>query len=193
MQKVVNAMRFLKALATLLLTGAGVFAQTPTDNPMTPFAYQQFSDASGECKACHPRQYFEMKQAVHFGYRNVSPVFNGLEIAGNFLTGGLLRPVYGDSAKTLPNGSPLNTNNLTTQSYTNVLQADAGFCYTCHQAFIELKAEDPTMRPVPEIATGADFRPDLLRPLRDYILLDANGNQVLPETIGGPVPTDAAT
>src|SRR5215469_17984972 len=193
MQKVVNAMRFLKALATLLLTGAGVFAQTPTDNPMTPFAYQQLSDASGECKACHPRQYFEMKQAVHFGYRNISPLFNGLEVAGNFFSGGLLRPVYGDSQKLLPNGKPLNTNMYTTPVFTDVLQADAGFCYTCHQALIELKGEDPNMRQVPEIDTGANFHPDLLRPLRDYHILDANGNQALPLTPGGPLPTDAAT
>jgi len=187
-------LRVRHALVISTLIGISASAQTPTGNPQTVgFKYQQFSDASGECKACHPRQYFEMKQAVHFGYRNASPVFNGLEVAGNFLTGGLLRPVYGDSTKKLANGAPLNTNNLTTQSYTDVLQADAGFCYTCHQALIELKGEDPNSRPVPEIATGADFRPDLLRPLRDYMLLDVNGNQVLPLTIGGPVPTDAAT
>lgn len=178
-------------LGILLATSSS--AQTPVKgNPPDLFLPQQFSDASGECKACHPRQYFEMKQAVHFGYRNVSPVFNGLEVAGNFLTGGLLRPVYGDSTKKLPDGSPLNTNNLSTSNFTNVLQADAGFCYTCHQALIERKGEDPTQRAVPEIATGSAFRPDLLRPLRDYTILDASGNQALPANPGGDFPTDAS-
>src|SRR5579863_7802910 len=185
---------FARSTLSLLLLAGGMSAQTPTGNPTgTPFLYQPLGDASGECKACHPRQYFEMKQAVHFGYRNVSPVFNALEAASNFLTGGLVRPVYGDSTKVLANGAPLNTNNFTTPLYTDVLQADAGFCYTCHQALMELKGEDPTQRAVPEIATGADFRPDLLRPLRDYTILDANGNQALPLEPGGPLPTDAAT
>ena len=178
----------------LLAVAACLSAQTPTGNPTgAPFVFQELTDASGECKACHPRQYFEMKQAVHFGYRNISPLFNALEVASNFLTGGLVRPVYGDSKKTLPDGSPLNTNMFSTPLYTNVLQVDAGYCYSCHQALMERKGEDPSMRAVPEIATGAAFRPDLLRPLRDYGLVDANGNQALPLTPGGPVPTDAAT
>src|SRR5580700_2643424 len=106
----------LSILVLLFLAGA-LSAQTPTGNPTgVVFVFQQMSDASGECKACHPRQYFEMKQAVHFGYRNVSPLFNGLEVASNFFTGGLLRPVYGDSNKKLSNGQPLNTNMLTTSS-----------------------------------------------------------------------------
>jgi len=181
------------ALAALLLA-KGLSAQTPTGNPTgTTFLPQPVTDASGECKSCHPRQYFEMKQAVHFGYRNISPLFNALEVASNFFTGGLVRPVYGDSTKTLPDGTPLNTNMLSTPSYTNVLQADAAFCYTCHQALMLRKGEDPTQRAVPEIATGSAFRPDLLRPLRDYTILDANGNEVLPLEPGGPIPTDAAT
>jgi len=182
-----------KSIATFLLAAAGLFAQTPVGNPpyASPFVPQQFGDASGECKACHPRQYFEMKQAVHFGYRNISPLFNGLEVGGNFLTGGLLRPVYHDSTKLLPDGSPLNTNMFSTPVFKDVLQVTAGFCYTCHQAEMERKGENPDMREVPEIPTGKDFRPDLLRPLRDYHMLDANGNQVLPDEPGGPTPTRA--
>src|SRR5277367_2893797 len=182
-----------RALSLLFLAGA-LAAQTPTGNPTgTNFYFQDATDASGTCKACHPRQYFEMKQAVHFGYRNISPVFNGLELASNFFTGGLVRPVYHDSTKTLPNGAPLNTNMFSTPLYTDVLQANAGLCYTCHQALMERKGEDPNHRQVPEIATGAAFRPDLLRPLRDYGIVDANGNQVLPAEPGGEVPTDAAS
>jgi hypothetical protein len=181
-------------ILALMASGGIGLGQTPTQNPPSvAFRSQPLTDASGECKACHPRQYFEMKQAVHFGYRNVSPVFNGLEVAGNFFTGGLLRPVYGDSGKKLSNGEPLNTNNLSTPVFKDVLQADAGFCYTCHQALIERKGEDPSQRTVPEIATGLGFRPDLLRPLRDYNILDSNGNQVLPADPGGPVPTDETT
>jgi hypothetical protein len=185
---------FARCGLTLVILAAGLSAQTPIGTSTdAPFPFQQFSDASGECKACHARQYFEMKQSVHFGYRNISPLFNGLEVASNFFTGGLVRPVYGDSTKKLPNGQPLNTNMLTSPIMTDPLQANAGFCYTCHQALMELKGENPAMRQVPEIATGADFRPDLLRPLRDYHILDANGNQALPLTPGGPLPTDAAT
>jgi len=190
----VRAAWTLSILLAAILLAEGLPAQTPTGNPtQSPFLPQPLTDASGECKACHPRQYFEMKQSVHFGYRNISPLFNGLEVASNFFTGGLVRPVYGDSTKTLPNGAPLNTNMLSTPVFTNVLQADAGFCYTCHQALIERKGEDPTQRVVPEIPTGSAFRPDLLRPLRDYNILDANGNQALPLEPGGPLPTDAAT
>jgi hypothetical protein len=69
----------------VLCFATALSAQTSTGNPTgVTFPFQQFSDASGECKACHPRQYFEMKQAVHFGYRNISPIFNGLEVASNF-------------------------------------------------------------------------------------------------------------
>jgi hypothetical protein len=185
---------FTRPFLSLLFLAVFLSAQTPTGNPLgASFQFQELTDASGECKACHPRQYFEMKQSVHFGYRNVSPLFNGLEVASNFFTGGLVRPVYGDSKKTLPDGSPLNTNLFTTPVFTDILQADAGYCYTCHQALMERKGEDPTQREVPEIATGKDFRPDLLRPLRDYHILDANGNQALPHEPGGPMPTDAAT
>jgi hypothetical protein len=183
-----------RILVGAVLMAASLAAQKPTGNPLgTTFAPQPITDASGECKACHPRQYFEMKQAVHFGYRNISPLFNGLELASNYFTGGAVRPVYGDSTKKLANGAPLNTNLFTTPLFTDVAQANAGFCYTCHQALIERKGEDPNQRSVPEIDTGANFRPDLLRPLRDYNILDANGNQVLPLTPGGEVPSDATT
>src|SRR5271154_5604578 len=105
---------FTRPFFSLLFLAGCLSAQTPTGNPLgASFQFQELTDASGECKACHPRQYFEMKQSVHFGYRNVSPLFNGLEVASNFFTGGLVRPVYGDSKKLLANGKPLNTNMLT--------------------------------------------------------------------------------
>jgi hypothetical protein len=184
---------FVRNVLIFTILAAALSGQTPIGTTIGGFQYQPLTDASGECKACHPRQYFEMKQAVHFGYRNVSPVFNGLEVASNFFTGGAVRPVYGDSTKKLSNGQPLNTNLLSTPIFTDVAQANAGFCYTCHQALMERKGEDPTQRAVPEIATGSAFRPDLLRPLRDYNILDAFGDQVLPAQPGGQLPTDAAT
>jgi hypothetical protein len=176
------------SIATTLFVAAAS-AQTPTGNPQgSAFKATGILDASGNCKPCHPRQYFELKQAVKSGYRNVSPLFNGFEVAGNFLSGGALRPVYHDSAKKLSDGRPFNSNNFTTPVLTTPEQASAGFCYTCHQALIERQADDPAQREVPEIDTGAAFRPDLLRPLRDYNLLDADGNYVLPDVPGGDPP-----
>jgi hypothetical protein len=52
--------------------------------------------------------------------------------------------------------------------------------------------DDPTTRAIPELpGVGNDFRPDLFRPLRDFALVDANGNQILPDEPGGPPPDGA--
>lgn len=144
------------------------------------------------CLPCHQRQYDELHSSVKSGYRNVSPLFNGLEFSSNLLSGGLLRPVYSDSTVVLPDGVPLDTNMFTTPLLTETRQVQAGFCYTCHNAHIERAGNDPALREVPPIAAlGANFVPQLLRPLRDYHLVDANGNQELPATIGGYPPTGA--
>src|SRR5713101_6361073 len=66
------------------------------------------------CLPCHQRQFDELRSSVKSGYRNVSPLFNGLELSANLLNGGLLRPVYSDSAKLLADGTPLTTNMFTT-------------------------------------------------------------------------------
>jgi hypothetical protein len=185
----------LQAPTLCLLAALALAGQTPTGNPnKAEFKAQPLLDASGNCKPCHPRQYFELKQAVKSGYRNVSPLFNGLEVAGNFMTGGALRPVYSDSGKHLPDGRPFNTNNLTTPVPNTIQQASAGFCYTCHQALIEKRGDDdPSLREVPELdGTGKGFRPDLLRPLRDYNLVDGDsGAQVLPDIPGGDPPDNS--
>jgi hypothetical protein len=70
---------------------------TPVDSVLTmnPQPYQR----PEKCLPCHQRQYDELRSAVKSGYRNVSPLVNGLELASNFLNGGLLRPVYGDSSR----------------------------------------------------------------------------------------------
>jgi hypothetical protein len=130
---------------------------------------------------------------VKSGYRNVSPLFNGLEATGNLLNGGLLRPVYHDSQVVLPDGVNLNTNMFTTPVLTEVRQLQAGFCFSCHAANIEKLGDGQTQfREVPQLAgLGSAFRPDLLRPLRDYHLVDSAGSQIVPDTIGGQPPAGA--
>src|SRR5260370_28649848 len=84
-----------------------------------------------KCLPFHQRQYDELRSAVKSGYRNISPLMNGLELSANFLNGGLLRPVYADSTKLLPDGIALNTNTFTTPSFTQIRQVQAGFFLTC--------------------------------------------------------------
>src|SRR6266481_1134068 len=169
-----------------------IFSQaTPITGPVTTMNPQPYQRAES-CLPCHQRQYDELRSAVKSGYRNVSPLMNGLEVASNFLSGGLLRPVYGDSSRIASDGTPLKSNMASTPSFTNVNQVQAGFCLSCHNPHIEALGEDPTKREVPELAgTLNDFRPDQIRPLRDYHLVDGAGKQVLPSEIGGPAPDSA--
>src|SRR3979411_2660427 len=128
-----------------------LFGQTtPVDSVLTmnPQPYQR----PEKCLPCHQRQYDELRSAVKSGYRNVSPLMNGLELASNFLNGGLLRPVYGDSTKVTVDGTPLKSNFATTPSFPNVNQAQAGFCLSCHNPHVELMGENPGTREVPELA-----------------------------------------
>jgi hypothetical protein len=179
----------LFALAMLPVAG-----QVPVGPPLdTAFKNQDFQRPQ-DCLPCHQRQFDELRSSVKSGYRNVSPLFNGLELSANFLNGGLLRPVYADSSKTLTlaNGTiiPFTTNMFTTPVFENVNQLRAGFCLGCHNGPLMKGADtNPALREVPELAgTGAGFVPELIRPLRDYHLVDGNGNQVLPATIGGDPP-----
>src|SRR5579872_4586561 len=101
-----------------------LFGQTtPVDSVLTmnPQPYQR----PEKCLPCHQRQYDELRSSVKSGYRNVSPLFNALETAGNLISGGLLRPVYADSTKTLPNGQPFNSNMFTSSPIANVQQMRA--------------------------------------------------------------------
>jgi hypothetical protein len=177
-------------IVTVLLFPGMLAGQTSTAPvlSMNPQSYQR----PEACLPCHQRQFDELRSAVKAGYRNVSPLMNGLEIASNFLNGGLLRPVYADSSKMADDGTPLKSNLASTRAFTNVNQAQAGFCLSCHNPHIEVMGEDPTKREVPELpGTLSEFRPDLIRPLRDYHLVDNSGRQVLPSEIGGPAPTGA--
>ena len=101
--------------------------------------------------------------------------------------------MYADSTKTitLANGTiiPFNTNMFTTPEFQNANQVRAGFCLACHNGPFERRGDNPALREVAELSgTGADFVPEQIRPLRDYHLVDAAGNQVLPATIGGDPP-----
>jgi hypothetical protein len=183
-----NIRRWILAIPLFAPLLFGQTAVTDSVLTMNPQPYQR----PEKCLPCHQRQYDELRSAVKAGYRNVSPLMNGLELASNFLNGGLLRPVYGDSTKVAVDGTPLKSNLASTPSFTNVNQAQAGFCLSCHNPHTELMGENPATREVPELAgTGADFRPDLIRPLRDYHLIDSSGQQVLPADLGGAPPDGA--
>jgi hypothetical protein len=170
-----------------------VEAQTPVVGNRTESSFRdQDYQPPQKCLPCHQRQYDELRSSVKSGYRNVSPLFNGLEMASNLVTGGLLRPVYKDSPVVLPDGTALNTNMFTSPVLIRTRQVQAGFCYSCHNPYAERLGDDPTKREVPQLAgLGADFRPDMIRPLRDYHLIDATGKQVLPAEIGGAPPVGA--
>ncbi len=174
---------------TAVLAVSRLAAQTPAGNPNLPVFKDQEYQRPEKCLPCHQRQYDELRSSVKSGYRNASPLFNGLELSGNLLSGGLLRPMYKDSTIVLPDGVPLNTNMFTSTVLTETRQVQAGFCFTCHNAVVERLGDDPNKREVPQLSgVGADFLPGLIRPLRDYHLVDANGNQVLPAEPGGPPP-----
>ena len=165
---------FLLALAVLPLLGTERRRAVQRTGPFNSQDYQR----PQVCMPCHQRQYDELRSSVKSGYRNVSPLFNGLEASANFLNGGLLRPVYATSTKTitLGNGSiiPFNTNMFTTPVFQNINQIRAGFCLGCHNGPYLTQGEGGTTHEVPELAgTGTSFVPEIFRPLRDYHLVDS--------------------
>jgi hypothetical protein len=187
-----SVLQCLRVPALITFCAATLAAQTPVGNPPSSFFRDQPYQRPENCLPCHQRQYNELRSAVKAGYRNVSPLFNGLELATNFLTGGLLRPVYADSTIVLPDGALLNTNMFTSPVLTETRQVQAGFCFSCHNAYVERMGDNPHTREVPPLdGLQADFRPGLIRPMRDYQLVDQNGNQILAAEIGGPPPPGA--
>src|SRR5690349_18394766 len=141
--------------ACLLGCGAGssTTADIQSTGVSTPVTFRaQAYQPPTNCLPCHQRQYDELRSAVKSGYRNVSPLFNGLEMSANFLNGGLLRPVYSDSTKLLPDGRPLDSNMYTTAAFTHMRQVQAGFCFTCHNPHVETMGNNPNAREVPELA-----------------------------------------
>jgi hypothetical protein len=158
------------------------------------------------CQECHERQFQETIQSVKSGYRSISPAFNTLELAGNFLSqpafeaGGIrnnLRPSYGaeDDIFNMISAD---------EGYNNPNDARGAFCIGCHDAAIILLGEDPEQREIPEWegrfvpARPAPNNPpttlpfiDNVRPLRDFHFIDTAGKQVLPDVPGGPPPEGA--
>ena len=175
---------FFWALGVLPLRG-----QTPVGGPTDgPFKNQDYQSPQ-VCMQCHPRQYEELRSSVKSGYRNVSPLFNGLELSANLLNGGLLRPVYATSTKTLPlaNGTsiPFTTNMFTTPVFEALNQVRAGFCLGCHNGPYMKEADNPSMREVPIEDNGPAFE------FAEAILAGPDGGWVsgqnLPAT-GGLLP-----
>src|SRR5712692_205701 len=124
-----------RSICGMILFMPLVSGQTTAGSPvqsMNPQPYQR----PEACLPCHQRQYDELRSAVKAGYRNVSPLMNGLEIVSNFLSGGVLRPVYRDSSKIASDGTPLKSNLASTPSFTNVNQVQAGFCLSCHNPHV---------------------------------------------------------
>lgn len=199
------SVRYLSGMFVLVLCvlvfGCGAQVQNTPEAPQVQFQHQQFQRPEN-CLPCHQRQYDELHSSVKSGYRNVSPLFNGLESAGNLVNGGLLRPVYKNSTIVLPDGTLLNTNMYSSPVLTETRQVQAGFCLTCHNANVEILGDitgSPevallaglgTCNPAPP-AGKACFQPQSFRPLRDYHMVDANGNQLLPATPGGDPPPGA--
>src|SRR5581483_1225248 len=115
--------------AILCLWAVAACAQDPVAGSGDAGFKDQNYNRPEKCLPCHQRQYNELRSSVKSGYRNVSPLFNGLETAGNFINGGLLRPQYPDSTIVLPDGTPLNSNMFTTSPLTEIRQVQAGFCF----------------------------------------------------------------
>jgi len=142
-----------------LLCGLPLQAQRPVGNPHQPSLRPQPYQRAEDCLPCHRRQYDELRSSVKSGYRSVSSVFNALELSGNFLSGGRLRPVYGDSNKVTAidvtgvagQGKPLNTNMNSADTFTHINQVQAAFCIGCHAPHIVLMGEDPDQREIPEL------------------------------------------
>lgn len=199
------SVRYLSGIFVLVLCvlvfGCGAQVQNTPEAPQVQFVPQRFQRPEN-CLPCHQRQYDELHSSVKSGYRNVSPLFNGLESAGNLVNGGLLRPVYKNSTIVLPDGTLLNTNMYSSPVLTETRQVQAGFCLTCHNANVEVLGD---ITGFPEVAQLAGlgtcnpappagktcFQPQSFRPLRDYHMVDANGNQLLPATPGGDPPPGA--
>ena len=85
------------SLALLPVLFTPLSAQTAVGSSSAVTFNNQPYQPPENCLPCHQRQYDELRSAVKAGYRNASPLQNGLEISANFLNGGLLRPVYADS------------------------------------------------------------------------------------------------
>lgn len=199
--------RFTPWIAVIAFACKGEVSTTP-QGPEFVAAPQPYQPPQN-CQPCHLRQFDETQQSLMSGYRSVSPLMNALELAGNFAAQGALeagaignnlRPVYPESP------GEGGTNVLNSVPPTSGDQIRSGFCISCHAPAAVALGDDPERREIPEwegvfepedaactqTSTVACFRRITnVRPLRDYHLVDANGQQVLPEMPGGPPPAGA--
>jgi hypothetical protein len=143
-------------LTALLVAGCdGKTNRIVDDSEGTTGAEQAFQRME-VCRTCHERQYQESLHSVKSGYRSISPLFNGLELAGNFVaqaaleSGAIrnnLRPVYQSDS---PDGSR-RTNMITSEGgYMNPNELRAGFCFGCHNGNAILRGEDSDGDGVPD-------------------------------------------
>src|SRR3954467_13718020 len=109
-----KAVRWILPLSTLVFSFVPMSAQTPVGNPSTYSLKSQPYQRPESCLPCHQRQFDELQLSVKSGYRTVSPLFNSLEMAANFLGGGRIRPVYADSTKVTTANTPLRSNLFST-------------------------------------------------------------------------------
>lgn len=209
----VRVVRVLLTIVAILISGP-LFGQTvtrivPPLNTGRDFKYR----SPFECQPCHPRQFRENRQSVKSGYRNFSPTFNTLEMAGNtnqgvqtLLEAGAIRtnlrpPATGSSLDNFVTGGGDQ------KAADEVL---GGLCLGCHNGQTiglgENSADAAPPREVPPwdgrfVANHTPGAPEgsryidgvNIRPLRDYHFVDANGNQVLPDKFGGMPPAGAQT
>ncbi len=196
---------FIAMVIGLLLSGCESSSTNPepvSETPSTVTGATQTLQTNQTCQVCHERQFQETIQSVKSGYRAISPAFNSLELAGNFLAQAALeagairnnlRPVYGENGE----------NMVSAVEYDNPDEARAAFCIGCHDGGIILLGENGEPE-VPEweglydpAPPDADNPPAShpvirnVRPLRDYHFIDSSGNQVLSDVPGGPPPAGA--
>ena len=91
-----------KAVSLAAISLLPLAAQTPVGTPTGGAFNNQDYQKPEKCLPCHQRQYDELRSAVKAGYRNVSPLMNGLEIASNFLSGGFSSAAVWDNVDERP-------------------------------------------------------------------------------------------
>ena len=199
----------LSIVVGLAVAGCGSSdSDPPSDTPptSTTSGAEMPLQTNQTCQVCHERQFQETLQSVKSGYRAISPAFNALELAGNFLVQAALeagairnnlRPSYGaeDDIFNMVSAD---------EGYNNANDARGAFCIGCHDGAIILLGEDPNQREIPEWEGFYDPGPPdannppavhpVIRdaqPLRDFHFINAAGEQVLPLVAGGPPPPGA--
>ncbi len=210
-----RVVRILLAVVTIPLIMAPLWGQTVTRivPPLDTGAVQTYQSPFA-CQPCHPRQFRENRQSVKSGYRNFSPTFNALELAGNTSEATQLAFEAGVIQANLRPAANPDLDNFVAGGEDGASQtADevrGGFCLGCHSGHTiglgvnSEKGGAPNEVPLWDgrfVANHAPGAPEgsrfvdgeNIRPLRDYHLVDGNGNQVLPDEFGGLPPPGAQT